>query len=92
MASGLVVIDNFDLVGMAVLPFETNTVALVYADAILISPVAAKTFQTIPWRDCKLSELPDTVYLVELALNDPPQRRRAAASRCTRVHAVKYVF
>jgi len=51
-----VVIDNFDLVGMAVLPFETNPELLVNPDAVLIFPVTTKAFQMICRRDCRLTD------------------------------------
>jgi hypothetical protein len=59
-----VVIDNFDLVGMAVLSFETDPELLVYPDAVLIFPVTAKAFQTIRRWDCKLADFSNTIYLI----------------------------
>jgi hypothetical protein len=76
-----VVIDDFDLVGMTVLPFETNPEPLVYPDAVLTFPVTAKALQTIRRRDCKLTDFSNTIYLIELALSNRPQRTRAATSR-----------
>jgi hypothetical protein len=66
---------------MAFLPFKTNPELLVYPDAVLIFPVTAKAFQTIPRWDCKLADFSNTIYLVQLALSNRPQRARTATSR-----------
>jgi len=66
---------------MAVLPFETNPELLVYPDAVLIFPVAAKAFQTIRRWDRKLSDFSNTIYLIQLALGNRPQRSWTATSR-----------
>jgi hypothetical protein len=92
LTSWLVVIDDFDLVGMTVLPFETDPELLVDPDAVLIFPVAAKAFQTIRRRDCKFSDFSNTIYLIQLALGNRPQRARAATSRRPGVSAVKDIF
>jgi len=77
---------------MAVLPFETNPELLVYPDAVLIFPVTTKTFQTICRWDCKLTDFSNTIYLIQLALSNRPQRSGTATSRQPGVSAVKYVF
>jgi hypothetical protein len=87
-----VVIDDFDFVGMAFLPFETDPVLLVDPDAVLPFPFTMKAFQTISRRDGKFVQFSDTIYLVQLALSDCPQCLRAAISRGSRVYAVKYVL
>jgi hypothetical protein len=67
-----VVIDNFDLVGMAVLPFETNPELLVYPDTVLIFPVTTKAFQTICRWDRKLTNFSNTIHLIQFPLSIRP--------------------
>jgi hypothetical protein len=87
-----VVIDNFDIVGMSVLPFETDSELFVYANTVLTFPFTPKTLQTVPRWGYKIADFSNAVYLVEFALGNHPQRARATTSRCPRVPAVKYVF
>jgi hypothetical protein len=92
LTSRLVVIDNFDLVGMIVLPFKTDPELLVDPDAVLIFPVAPKAFQTIGRRDRELTDFSNTIYLIQLALRIRPQRSWTATSRQPGVSAIKYVL
>jgi hypothetical protein len=84
-----VVIDNFDLVGISILPFETNPELLVYPDAVLTFSVTAKTFQTITRWNGKLSDFSDTIDLIQLALGNRPQRARTATPRRPGISAIK---
>lgn len=43
------IIDNFNIVGIIVLPDKTETELVIDSYAILTSPVTFKTFQPIPW-------------------------------------------
>lgn len=86
------VIDDFDLIGMASLPSKTDSELLVYPNAVLIFPVTAKAFQAIPRRDGKFTDFSNTIDLVELALSDRPQRGWTTTPRCLRIPAIKYVF
>jgi hypothetical protein len=90
--SWLVVIDNFDLVGISILPFETDPELLVYPEAVLTFSVTAKTFQTITRWDGKRADFSDTMDLVQLTLGNRPQGARAATSRRPGISAIKYVF
>ncbi|AOY60158.1 uncharacterized protein Dmul_33880 [Desulfococcus multivorans] len=86
------IIDNFDLVGMAILPYKTNPELLVYPNGILIFPFTPKVFQTISRWDCEFADFSNTIDLVKLAPNNRPQVTRAATPRFPRVPAVKNVF
>ena len=66
------VIDNFDLAGMAVLPFETNPVLLVYPDTVLIFPVTTQAFQTICRWYRQFTYVSDTIYLIQFPLRIGP--------------------
>jgi hypothetical protein len=50
-AKSSVVVNDFDLMGIAFFPGETNSILIVNPDAKLPFPVASELFQPIPWRD-----------------------------------------
>jgi hypothetical protein len=71
-AGGLVVVRDFDFVGIAVSPEEANPVLLINADTVLAAPVAAKRFEVItrrrfqllqPRRSVKRPQLPQCPML-----------------------------
>jgi hypothetical protein len=66
------VIDNFDLVGISILPFETNPELLVSPDAVLTFSVTAKALQAVTGWNRKLSDFSDTIDLIQLALGNGP--------------------
>jgi hypothetical protein len=45
----LVVVRDFDVVGIAVLPSEANAILIVHPDAVLPRTVAAQPLETIAW-------------------------------------------
>jgi hypothetical protein len=59
----LVVVRDFDVVGIAVLPPEANPVLVVDANAVLPQAVAPQSLQAVPGRDVQLSETTDPVEL-----------------------------
>jgi len=83
------VIDNFDLIGISVLPFETNPELLVYTDAVLPFSVTAKALQAVTGWNRKLSDFSDTIYLIQFALGNRPQRTWAATPRLGGVAPIK---
>jgi hypothetical protein len=72
LGARLVVVRDFDFVGMAILPPETDPVLLVDANAVLPLTVSAKPFQPVARRDPQLGQVADPVQLVQLAARDRP--------------------
>ena len=66
------VVNDLDLVGMTVLPFETDSILLIYTNAVLFSPFTPQAFKMITWRDRKLSDFADPIYLVQFPLCNCP--------------------
>jgi hypothetical protein len=64
LTTSLVVICDFDLVGMAFLPCKTNSVLLINPDTVLIFSVAFKALQMVSWRHLEFTELSNPVYLI----------------------------
>jgi len=62
-----VVINNFNLVGVPVQPHKTNSPLIVDANAVLTSPIAAQSFQSIArWHTQKIQR-GRSVQLLQLA-------------------------
>jgi len=67
-----VIVCDFDLTGISRLPSETDPVLIINSDAVLSVSVAPKPFQSIPWWNGELEEVPDVVDLVELSSSHAP--------------------
>jgi hypothetical protein len=52
----LVVVRDFDLVGIAILPSEANAILFVHPDAVLSRTVVAQPLETITWRSSQFTE------------------------------------
>ncbi len=88
----LVVVSDFDLRGIAVLPAKADAVLSVDPDAVLAEPVALQAFQPIPWGNPEVIQSIDPMQLVELSPRDRPNRGRTAPTCSRRVAAVEDVF
>jgi len=87
-----VVVCDFDLVGMAVLPNETDPVLLIDPDAVLSCSVPLQSLQVIAGGHLQFRYVPNAVDLVELSARNRPKRLRTASSRDPRGDAVKNVL
>src|SRR5574338_833978 len=88
----LVVIGDFDVVGMAGLPPEADPVLLIDANAVLPPPVSPQALQAVAGWHAQLREVADPVQLVQLAAYDGPERNGAHASRAAAAHPVEEVL
>jgi hypothetical protein len=86
------VVCNFNLVGISSLPSEANPILIVDPDAVLSPPVAAQPFQTIPWWNSKLKQVPHPVDLIELPTGNLPQIPGTGSSGSGSVGAIKDVL
>jgi len=77
--TGLVVIDNFDLVGIAIAPSKTDSVLIVDPQAPLARPVAPELLQHIPGRLVELLNRRDRVNLSQLPKSYPLKCRKSPA-------------
>src|SRR3990172_7326950 len=69
----LVIVRDFDVVGIAVLPPKTDPVLVVDANAVLPCAVAAEALQPIAGRDTQLSQAADSIELRQLATGSRPK-------------------
>lgn len=58
------VIDDFNLLGIAFLPLKAHTIALIDPDAVLPRPVAAQSLQPIPRRYRQFGKIANAIQLV----------------------------
>ena len=86
------VVRDFDVVGIAVLPPEANPELIVDADTVLAATGATQRLQSISRRNRQLPQFPNAVELRQLPSHGRPQRRRARTARAPAVESVKKVF
>lgn len=68
----LVIIGDFDFVGISCLPTKTNSILIVDTDTMLTLPIASKSLQTISGRDGEIAEVANPIEQVEFPLRDWP--------------------
>ncbi len=70
------VIDNFDIPGVAVLPFEADSPLIIDSDAVLAFPVILQLLEAIAWRDSEVVEADGSVDLEKFSEGHPVDFRR----------------
>jgi hypothetical protein len=86
-----VVVRDLDVLDMAILPAEADSVLLVDADAVLAFPVAAESLEPVArWR-CEFEQRTDSVQLVELAPGHWPELSWTGLARRRRTGPVEDV-
>ena len=70
------VVGDFDFVGIARLPAETDTILLIDADTVLSTARTDEALQPVPRGDRELAEIADAVELRHLPTEHRPQLRR----------------
>src|SRR4051812_22597092 len=73
----LVVVRDFDVVGIAVLPSETDPILFVDANAVLATTRTTEQFQTITRRNRQLRQFAYPIQLREFPCDHSPERLRA---------------
>ena len=66
------VVRNFDLVGMAILPTKTHPILLVDSEAVLTVSIAGEPLETIAWWHDELAEMSHAIELSDLAARHSP--------------------
>ena len=63
----LVVVRDFDFVGIAGLPSETKAILLIDANTVLTPPGTGQALQSVPRRNRQLAKIGDSIELRQLA-------------------------
>jgi hypothetical protein len=74
-----VLVRDFDVVGIAISPFKTNTKVIVDSNAMLPGTISAESFQPIPGRRSQFVDRDRYVYLKQFPVDDPRKRPEASA-------------
>jgi hypothetical protein len=76
-----VIVDNFDVIGVAVSPRKTDSPLIVDSDAVLAATVPAQFLQPVARRDPEILEPNGSVHVAQLTQHDAPQVRRIPTDR-----------
>jgi len=87
-----VIVRDFDLFGISILPLKAYAILLVDANTVLADSIPAQSLKTIARRDREISEIANTVELIKLTPSDRPQRFRTPRARRSRIGPVKDIF
>lgn len=87
----LVVICDFDFVGIFSLPTETNSILIVDADTMLTLPITAESLQTISGWDGEIAKVANPIQKIESSLRNRPQRARTDLPCRTRIDSIENV-
>lgn len=72
-SAGLVVVDDLDFVGMAILPTETDAILLIDSNTVLAPTIASQSLESVARRDRQMLEIPNTVDLIQFPSSNWPQ-------------------
>ncbi len=86
------IVRDFNLVGIPSLPVKAHPVLFVYPNAMLLTPVASQTLESISRRDRQVPQVTDPIDLVELPPGDSPQRLGASPPGRERVGSIEDVL
>lgn len=67
MTRSLVIINDFNVVGIAIMPAKTDAPLIIDADAVLSLSVTREYFQTIARRDSQFTNLRNLIQMIKLA-------------------------
>lgn len=71
------VVDDLDVVCIAVVPAEADAPLVVDPDTVLAFSIASKRFEAVPRRCSQVVELPRAVQEEQLAAGDPFERTKS---------------
>src|SRR6476659_1154489 len=78
---GLVVVRDFNFVGIAVLPGEAYSILIVDSNTVLTSAATNQALESISRWHRKFLQVTHPIELSQLPASDSPENRRAHASR-----------
>jgi hypothetical protein len=87
-----VIVDDFNVFGIATPPIKTNSVLIVDPNAMLPLPISAKTLKPVPGRRREFLKIADPVQLIQFPARHGPQIARAYFPRRPRIGPVKHVL
>ena len=88
----LVVVRDFDVVRIAIVPAKADAILLVDADAVLTRAIAAEPLEPVARGDGQFGDIPYSVQLVQFSAGDAPEARRACRPCGARADPVEQVL
>ena len=86
------VIRDFDFVGMAPLPAETDSVLIIDTNTMLTAPTSLQTLQSIARRHRKFTKVSDPVYLRQFAPDNGPKNGGTRGSSSAAIDTIEDIF
>jgi hypothetical protein len=77
------VVNNLDTIRPGLCPDEADPVLIVYANAVLTSPVSSKGFEAVRWRRPEVVERSRCIQLVELSTGYSPKHHGTGPASTT---------
>jgi hypothetical protein len=75
-----VIINYLNVKCITILPNETDAILVVDTDTMLSLPIALQRFQSIPGKDCYITQHMGRVQLHQLSLRDPSNLPKSPAA------------
>ena len=86
------IVRDFNFVGIASLPSETNPILIVDSNTVLSDPISAQPFEVIPSWNSELAKVSNSIDLIELPPANLPQDTGAGSSGNRRIDPIKDVL
>jgi hypothetical protein len=83
-----VIVNDLNLVGVALSPPETHAPLIVDPNAMLASPIAVQPLQSVAWRDAEIAEALGGVQRHELPQHDALEVSRKSSHALAREEAL----
>ena len=86
------IVRDFNFVGIASLPSETNPILIVDPNAVLPAPVSAQPFEAIsPWNS-QFADVSDSIDLIELPPGNLPEDAGTSPPGNGRIDPIKNIL
>ena len=86
------VVRDFDLIGISILPSKAHPVLSIYPNTVLPSPLAAQSLEEVTRRHRKLTQFTHTIDLIKFPLRSLPNALGTPPPCRCRIKSVKYVL
>jgi len=88
----LVVVRDFNFVGISLLPAEANTILLIDTNAMSAAPRSCQTLKPVHWRDSQFQQVENTIQLRHLTAEDRPDPDWAGGACTATIDAVEQIL
>jgi hypothetical protein len=86
------IVRDFNFIGIASLPSETNPILIVDSNTVLSDPISAQPFEVIPSWNSELAKVSNSIDLIELPPANLPQDTGTSPPGNGRVDPIKDIL